>query len=639
MLFALFLNIMNTYLDIQHLTKSVGDRILFSDISFSIQEGDRMGLIAQNGTGKTTLLNILMGKDAADSGSVIFQKDLKVGYLTQSFDFSPGQTVLDACFQDTSEICQLISKYENALLHQNHELLPNLLEEIERRNGWELEQRAKQILTLLNITKYDKPMCLLSGGQVKRVALAKVLLSDSDLLIMDEPTNHLDLKMIEWLEAYLQKQRRALLVVTHDRYFLDRICNQILELDNNTLYVYKGNYEYYLEKRDERIAVANANLSRAKNLYRKELAWMRRTPSARSSKSKYRKETFLELQKQARHHKEESLAGIGVKTEYIGSKIFEAQYVSKRFKNSTAGSKEIIILRDFYYTFSRYEKLGIVGDNGTGKSTFVKLLLNEIQPDEGCFVIGETVKFGYFSQENMKFEKNMKVIDAIKKIAETIDIGGGKSLTAMQFLSHFLFLPPRQQDYIYKLSGGELRRLHLCVILMQNPNFLILDEPTNDLDINTLQVLEEYLLNFKGCVIVISHDRCFMDKIVDHLLIFKGDGVIDDFPGNYSQYREWLSLLENTDNCKKEENTKQKKTQSLSQSSTHQRKLTFNEKRELEKLEEDLEKLSTLKREVEQSICSGSLSINELTEQSYRLPLIEKEINEKEMRWLELSDI
>ena len=571
---------MTPILDIQNLTKTIGSLELFNNISFSVSEGQHVGLIARNGTGKSTLLNILHGDEDYDSGNIIFRRDITVGYLEQSPRYEAGMSVIDACFSKAGELSTLISSYEQCLATPGNPGLEQLIEEMERCQAWDFEQRAKQILTKLDIREYNKPIAQLSGGQLKRVALANALLTNPDLLILDEPTNHLDIGMIEWLETYLQRSSKALLMVTHDRYFLDRVCSITLELDENTLYTYRGNYEYYLEKREERLTATNANIARAQNLYRKELDWMRRMPSARGTKARYRKEAFSELEKQAKRHMEERTARLEVKSGYIGSKIFEAEYVSKKFPTESGEPK--IILKDFYYNFSRYEKMGIVGANGTGKSTFIKMLLGKIQPDSGRFVIGQTVRFGYFSQEDIPFDKQKKVIDAVREIAETIDLGGGRHLTATQFLTHFLFPPKRQQDYIYKLSGGERRRLQLCITLMTNPNFLILDEPTNDLDIPTLQILEEYLMDFKGCVIIVSHDRYFMDKVVDHLLVFNGNGNVDDFPGNYTQYRQWLSLKE-----KEEMPVITEKKQVVSNRNTRERprKLTFKERQEMTQLE------------------------------------------------------
>lgn len=628
---------MTPYLDIQHLTKSIGDLVLFDDISFSVAEGQHVGLIAKNGAGKSTLLGILSGQEDYDSGDITFRNDLRVGYLQQTPHYDPALSVIDACFSQAGELSDLISRYERCLDTPGNPGLAELIDEMERREAWDFELRAKQILTKLDITEFSKPVGQLSGGQLKRVALANVLLTDPDLLILDEPTNHLDIDMIEWLEGYLRRNNKALLMVTHDRYFLDRVCSVILELDGKSLYAYRGNYEYYLEKREERIAATNANIARANNLYRKELDWMRRMPCARGTKARYRKEAFVELEQQAKRRTEERAARLEVKSGYIGSKIFEAEYVSKSFPLENGGEK--VILKDFYYNFSRYEKMGIVGGNGAGKSTFIKMLLGEVKPDEGRFVIGETVRFGYFSQDGMAFDQQMKVIDAVRRIAETIDLGGGRKLTAMQFLTHFLFPPARQQDYIYKLSGGERRRLYLCTVLMQNPNFLILDEPTNDLDIPTLQILEEYLADFKGCVIVVSHDRYFMDRVVDHLLVFKGEGQVDDFPGNYSQYRDWSELKEKEEEEAKKANTPKTEAKTNTWRGEQKKRLTFKEKQEMAALEVSIEALEEEKKKIEEALCSGTLSVDELTEKSKRLPQLQDELDEKSMRWLELSEI
>lgn len=629
---------MNPFVEVQHLTKSIGTLVLFEDISFSIGEGHHVGLIAKNGKGKTTLLNILAGKEDYDSGDVVFRNDLRVGYLEQAPVFDAEMSVIDACLSSAGELSDLIGRYEHCLQTPGTPGLDELIAEMDRRDAWNFEQKAQQILSKLNITHLEQPVGQLSGGQVKRLALANVLLTDPDLLILDEPTNHLDLGMIEWLENYLKHNGKTLLMVTHDRYFLDRVCSVILELDDTAMYTYRGNYEYYLEKREERIAVKNSNIARANNLYRKELDWMRRMPCARGTKAKYRKDAFEELQWRAKERTEERAARLEVKSGYIGSKIFEAEYVSKSFEDPTAPSGNKVILKNFYYNFSRYEKMGIVGANGAGKSTFIKMLLGEVKPDEGRFVVGETVKFGYYSQEGMQFDQQMKVIDAVRRIAETIDLGGGRKLTAMQFLTHFLFPPQRQQDYIYKLSGGERRRLYLCTVLMQNPNFLILDEPTNDLDIATLQLLEEYLADFKGCVIVVSHDRYFMDKVVDHLLVFNGEGNIDDFPGNYSQYREWLELKEQEEQEEKNEK-KEVRTTVNTWGGTKKRRLSFKERKEMEELEQRIEQLETEKKDIETLLCSGNLSVEALTEKSKRLPVLQEELDEISMRWLELSEI
>lgn len=619
---------MTPYLDIQHLTKSIGDLVLFEDISFSVAEGQHVGLIARNGAGKSTLLSIISGKDSADDGQIVFMKGLRIGLLEQQPVFDPQQTVIQAV---TS---RLKSDYASLLISEYGSQLAAHTAALDADEEWkEVEMRAKQILTKLKITNQEKPVGLLSGGQQKRVALASVLIANPDLLILDEPTNHLDLEMIEWLEQYLQRHTKALLLVTHDRYFLDRVCGSIIELDDRTCYTYRGNYAYYLEKREERIAAANANIDRARNLYRKELDWMRRMPQARGHKSRSRKEAFYELEKLARARTEERRARLDIRSGYIGGKIFEAQYVSKSFDDG------IVILRDFYYNFSRYEKMGIVGNNGTGKSTFIRMLLGQEPTSSGRFVVGETVRFGYFSQEGMPIDTQMKVIDVVRRVAETIDLGGGRRLTAMQFLQHFLFPPARQQDYVYKLSGGEKRRLQLCLVLMQNPNFLILDEPTNDLDIPTLQILEEYLYDFRGCVIVVSHDRYFMDKVVDHLLVFKGDGVVDDFPGNYTQYRDFCSIKEKeTTETQKKSQPAEARRKPVHEGSDRRRRLTYAERREYEALEADIERLETEKADIEAQLCSGTLSVERITELSKRLPELSAELDEKSMRWLELSE-
>lgn len=590
----------NPYLDVQHLTKSFGSLVLFNDISFSVAEGQKVGLIAKNGTGKSTLLSILSGKEGYDSGEIIFRRDLRVGMLEQAPDFDPSESVLDACF--------------------NHKGDP------------EKVLKAKQILTQLKIRDLEQPMGQLSGGQQKRVALANVLITDPDLLILDEPTNHLDLEMIEWLEGFLNRGNKTLLMVTHDRFFLDRVCSVILELDDQTIYTYRGNYSYYLEKRQERIDNRRAEIARANNLYRTELEWMRRMPQARGHKARYREEAFYELEKVAKQRIEERQIRLKSRNVYIGSKIFECQYVSKAFE-------EKVILKDFYYNFSRFEKMGIVGNNGTGKSTFIKMLLGQVAPDNGKFDIGDTVRFGYFSQEGLQFDDQMKVIDVVKDIAEYIDMGGGKHFSASQFLQYFLFTPEQQHNYVYKLSGGERRKLYLCTVLMKNPNFLVLDEPTNDLDIVTLQILEEYLQDFPGCVIVVSHDRYFMDKVVDHLLVFKGEGEIKDFPGNYTQYRQWSQLQPNEPKESKEVKD-EKETKTTSDINNQQkRKLTYKEKREFEQLEKEIADLEAEQQALEEALCSGTLSVEELTEKSKRLPLLKDELDEKSMRWLELSEI
>lgn len=588
------------YLDIQNLSKSFGTQTLFHNISFSISEGQRVGLIAKNGTGKSTLLSILTGKESQDEGNIIFKRDLSVGFLEQSPHFNPDDTVLEACF--------------------NH-------------NGNEEKiLKAKQILTQLKITNLAQPIKELSGGQQKRVALANVLITNPDLLILDEPTNHLDLDMIIWLEGFLSRGNKTLLMVTHDRYFLDRVCNSIIELDNSMIFTYKGNYAYFLDKRQERINNAKAEIQHANNLYRRELEWMRRQPQARGHKARYREEAFYELEKIAKQRIEERQIRLKSKNVYIGSKIFECQYVSK------AWSPEKIILKDFYYNFSRFEKMGIVGDNGTGKSTFIKMLLGEVAPDSGKFAIGETVKFGYFSQEGLKFNEQQKVIDIIKDIAEYIDLGGGKHMTASQFLQHFMFTPEQQHNYVYKLSGGEKRKLYLCTVLMHNPNFLVLDEPTNDLDIQTLQVLEEYLQDFPGCVIIISHDRYFMDKIIDHLLVFEGQGRIKDFPGNYTQYREWASL-QPQEKTSTASNSKEDNDPKKNYRNDTKRKLSYKEKREFEQLEEEIIQLEEEQKALEDALSGSELSVEEITEKSKRLASLKNELDEKSFRWLELSEL
>lgn len=633
---------MTPLLDIQHLTKRFGALELFTDISFSVAEGQKVGLIAHNGAGKSTLLSILVGHEDYEEGNIVMRRDAHIAILEQQPVFDPETTVIDACFNRAGELSALISKYEQCLATPGNPGLNELIEEMERHQAWDFELRAKQILSKLQIPDYTQRVSELSGGQLKRVALANVLLADADLLVLDEPTNHLDLDMIEWLESYLQRTTKALLMVTHDRYFLDNVCENILELDDMGLYTYTGNYEYYLEKREQRISATNANIARANNLYRKELDWMRRMPCARGTKARYRKEAFYELEKRAKQRREERVARLEVKSGYIGSKIFEAEYVSKSFsaRDNKGNQTEKVILKDFYYNFSRYEKMGIVGANGTGKSTFIKLLLGLQKPDSGRFVVGETVRFGYFSQDGIQFDEQDKVIDAVRKHAEFIDLGGGRHLTAMQFLGHFLFPPSRQQDYIYKLSGGEKRRLQLCTVLMKNPNFLVLDEPTNDLDIATLQILEEYLQDFKGCVIVVSHDRYFMDKVVDHLLVFKGEGEIDDFPGNYSEYREWKSLREQEEQQERELHKKESATTKQNTwGGEKKRKLSFKEKQEMQQLEADIEKLEAEKAEIESALCSGTLSVDDLTEKSKRLPVLSEELDTKSMRWLELSEI
>ena len=600
------------YLDVQNLTKRFGAQVLFDNISFSIAEGQKVGLVARNGTGKSTLMSVLMDKEGHESGDIIYRRDLKVGYLEQSPQFDPEESVLQACF--------------------NHEDDP------------EKVLKAKQILTQLHITNLEQPMGQLSGGQQKRVALANVLITEPDFLMLDEPTNHLDLEMIEWLEGYLNRGNKTIFMVTHDRFFLDKVCNTILELDDRTIYTYRGNYAFYLEKRQERMDNLRAEIQHSKNLYRRELDWMRRQPQARGHKAKYREDAFYELEKVAKQRIEDRQVRLKASTVYIGSKIFECQYVSKAFDDR--GQKKVI-LDNFYYNFARFEKMGIVGNNGTGKSTFIKMLLGEVQPDAGKFDIGETVRFGYFSQEGLKFREDQKVIDVITEIADYIDLGGGKHMTASQFLQFFLFTPEEQHNYVYKLSGGEKRKLYLCTVLMRNPNFLVLDEPTNDLDIQTLQVLEEYLQDFAGCVIVVSHDRYFMDKVVDHLLVFKGEGEIQDFPGNYTQYREW-SRMQAKDEAEQAKPAKNGNATAESDGAgtakrdanfENKRKMSYKEKREYEQLTQEIDALTEEQKKLEEELCSGKLSVEELTEKSKRLPEIKDELDEKEMRWLELAEM
>lgn len=586
----------NTILDVQNVSKRFGARELFANLSFSIAEGQKVGLIARNGTGKSTLLSILTGRESQDEGAIVYRNGIRTGYLEQEPVFNPDDTVLDACFNHQGDDEKIV--------------------------------KAKQILTRLKIADLSQPMRQLSGGQRKRVALANALITEPDFLILDEPTNHLDLEMIEWLEGFLQRGNKSILMVTHDRYFLDRVCDVILELDDHTIYTYRGNYAYYLEKRQERIDNRRAEQARAANLYRTELEWMRRMPQARGHKAKYREDAFYELEARAHQRIEERQVRLKASNVYIGSKIFECQYVSKRF------GKDKVILDNFYYNFARFEKMGIVGNNGTGKSTFIKLLLGLQRPDEGRFDIGETVKFGYYSQDGLQFDEQERVIDIITKRAEYIDLGGGRHLSASQFLQRFLFTPEEQYDYVYKLSGGQRRKLYLCTVLMENPNFLILDEPTNDLDIQTLQVLEEYLQDFPGCVIVVSHDRYFMDKVVDHILVFKGEGVIDDFPGNYTQYRQY-SALQSKEEAKVDASVKEKK----SYRNDSRRRMSYKEKREFEQLEKDIASLEQQQHEIEEALCSGTLSVEELTEKSRLLPKLKEEIDEKSMRWLELSEI
>ena len=621
-----------TILDVQGLTKAIGDLVLFSDVSFSMSERQRTGLIAKNGAGKTTLLNIICGDEDYNDGRIVFRRDLRVGYLPQHPAFPPELTVMEACFEHANATTELIKAYEHCLATPGNPGLEQLVERMDQAQAWDYEARVKQILSKLKIDDFDARVATLSGGQVKRIALAGVLMMEPDLLVLDEPTNHLDLDMIEWLEQFLQTSSFALLMVTHDRYFLDRVCNQIMELDARQLYVYNGNYSYYLEKRQQRIDARNSEIERANNLYRRELEWMRRTPSARGHKARYREEAFYELEQRAHQRIEEKRTRLELKSAYIGNKIFEADYISKAF------GPDKIILKDFFYTFSRYEKMGIVGNNGTGKTTFIKLLLGLEKPDSGRFTVGETVRFGYYSQEGLQFREDAKVIDIVRDIAEYVDLGGGRHLSASQFLQHFLFAPDRQYTYVRKLSGGERRRLYLCTVLMRNPNFLVLDEPTNDLDIITLQVLEEYLQAFHGCVIIVSHDRYFMDKVVDHLLVFQGQGVVKDFPGNYTQFREEM-LKRGAVAAKDEPQEGAKPKANVKIKSPQARKLSYKEQRELQQLGDDIDRLEQEKRELEAALCSGTLSVDDITAKSRRLPQLEAELDEKSMRWLELSEI
>lgn len=633
---------MLSYLQIEHLTKSFGDLLLFQDISFGISEKQRVALIAKNGTGKTTLLNIIAGIEDYDSGTISFRRDLRVSYLEQAPDFPKELSVIDACLQSDNEVVRTIAEYEHCMLSDNHDLLPEIMNRMDLYNAWDYEARIKQVLGKLKITNFEQKIGELSGGQLKRVALANVLIGEPDLLILDEPTNHLDLEMVEWLEDFLKRSSMALLMVTHDRYFLDRVCTDILELDQQQLFQYNGNYSYYLEKRQERIEVFNAETERANNLYRKELDWMRRQPQARATKAKSRIDRFYDIEDRAKQKLNQDKVQLDVKASYLGSKIFEAKYVSKAYG-------DFKILDQFYYNFARYEKMGIIGKNGTGKTTFLKMLLGEVKPDSGSFDIGETVVFGYYSQDGLAFDEQMKVIDVVRDIAEEVNLGNGRKMSASQFLQHFLFAPETQYNYVYKLSGGEKRRLHLCTVLMRNPNFLVLDEPTNDLDIVTLNILEEYLQSFKGCVIVVSHDRYFMDKVVDHLLVFKGNAEIQDFPGNYTDFREW----ENENGERKTESdgrsveNVKRKTESVGQNDAKEnknnvsakRKLSFKEKQEFETLEREISELEKEKAKIEDAMSSGLLANDEIVSASERFSVLLELIDEKTMRWLELSEI
>lgn len=626
---------MISYLQIDGLTKSFGDLVLFEDITFGIVQGQKVGLIAKNGTGKTTLLNIIAGKEDYDNGAVVFRNDLRVGYLEQTPVYPEGLTVLQACFYSPNETVRLIAEYEEAMASDDHSNLQDILMRMDNLKAWDYEQRAKQIFSQLKITNFDQKVEHLSGGQLKRVALANVLITDPELIILDEPTNHLDLEMTEWLEGYLSRANISILMVTHDRYFLDRVCSEIIEIDRQQIYQYKGNYSYYLEKRQERMETMNTEVERANNLLRKELEWMRRQPQARGTKAKYRIDAFYELEKKAKQQRDNGNVNLDVKASYIGSKIFEAEHVTKSF-----GS--IKIVEDFNYIFARYEKMGIVGNNGTGKSTFIKMLMGEVEPDSGRFDVGETVRFGYYSQDGLQFDEQMKVIDVVQDIAEYVDLGDGKKLGVSQFLNYFLFTPEKQHTYVYKLSGGEKRRLYLCTVLMRNPNFLVLDEPTNDLDIVTLNVLEEYLRNFKGCVIVVSHDRYFMDKVVDHLLVFRGNADLKDFPGNYTQYRDWKEVQDQLE--KEAEAARQPKQTPAPEKNNRpqpeqKKKLTFKERKEFEALEAEIPQLEAEKAELETAMSSGTLSNDELMAKSERIAKVIEEIDEKTMRWLELSEL
>ena len=626
---------MISYLQIEKLTKSFGDLVLFEEITFGIAQGQKIGLIAKNGSGKTTLLNIIAGKEGYDSGNVVFRNDLRVGYLEQMPHYPEELTVLQACFYSQNETVRLIAEYEEAMAGGDHSNLEDILMRMDNQKAWDYEQKAKQILGQLKIHNFDQKIKTLSGGQLKRVALANVLITEPELIILDEPTNHLDLEMTEWLEGYLSRANISILMVTHDRFFLDRVCNEIIEIDQRQVFQYKGNYSYYLEKRQERIEAFNTETERANNLLRKELDWMRRQPQARATKAKYRIDAFYELEKKAKQQRDTDNVSLDVKASYIGSKIFEAEQVSKRFG-------DLKIVEDFNYVFARYEKMGIVGNNGTGKSTFIKMLMGEVAPDSGHFDIGETVRFGYYSQDGLQFDEQMKVIDVVQSIAEFVDLGDGKKMSVSQFLNYFLFTPDKQHNYVYKLSGGEKRRLYLCTVLMRNPNFLVLDEPTNDLDIVTLNVLEEYLRNFKGCLIVVSHDRYFMDKVVDHLMVFRGNADIKDFPGNYSQYRDWKEVQEQLE--RETENARQTKLEpadkkALRPEKESRKKMSFKEKKEFEALETEIPALEAEKSALEEAMSSGTLTNDELLVKSARIAEVIDEIDEKTMRWLELSEL
>ncbi|MTK53695.1 ABC-F family ATP-binding cassette domain-containing protein [Paludibacter sp.] len=630
---------MASCLQVENLTKSFGDNLLFENISFGIADNQRVALIARNGAGKTTLLSILAGDEDYESGNISFRRDLRVGYLRQDPSFAPELSVLEACFSAHNEVTEAIKEYELLTRHLeanpasvDHEVYQHALARMDDLKAWDYETRIKQILGNLKITDFDQKIGHLSGGQLKRVALANVLIAEPDLLILDEPTNHLDLEMVEWLESFLKGSKMALLMVTHDRYFLDRVCSDILEIDQASMFHYKGNYSYYLEKRQDRIDNFNAETERTKNLYKKELEWMRRQPQARATKARSRVDAFAEIERRAKQRREENSVSLEVKASYLGSKIFEAKYISKAY-----GDK--VLIDNFYYNFSRYEKMGIVGKNGTGKSTFLKMLLGEVKPDSGSFDVGETVSFGYYSQDGLKFDDQMKVIDVVREFAEEISLGNGRKLSASQFLQLFLFPPEVQHSFVAKLSGGERRRLYLCTVLIKNPNFLVLDEPTNDLDIATLNVLEEYLRGFKGCVIVVSHDRYFMDKVVDHLLAFEGDGKIKDYPGNYTDYREWKELQLAQELEEKEKAPKPEKEKQQRPKADKPQKLSYKEQKEFEALEVEIEALESEKTQIENQLSTESLDTDQIINFSNRISEIISLLDEKTMRWLELSEL
>lgn len=632
-----------SYLQIENLSKSFGDLKLFEGLSFGLSEGQRVSLIAKNGTGKTTLLNILAGKEDYESGNVVYRRDLKVSYLEQEPGYPENLTVIEACFLSDNEVLRTLARYEAFMMRESMnqiqpvgESLEEIMHLMDYNKAWDYETRVKQILSQLKIRDFDQKIMHLSGGQVKRVALANALINEPDLLILDEPTNHLDLEMIEWLESYLTRSGITLLMVTHDRYFLDRVCNVILELDHGQLFSYAGNYSYYLEKHQERIEVFNAELDRANNLFRKELDWMRRQPQARATKAKARIDAFQDIEAKVSQKRVNDTVKLNVKSTYLGSKIFEAKYISKAYG-------DFKLLENFYYNFARFEKVGIVGKNGTGKSTFLRMLIGEVKPDSGSFDIGETVVFAYYSQSGLQFDESMKVIDVVRDIAEEISLGDGKKLSASQFLQHFLFTPETQHNFVHKLSGGEKRRLYLCTVLMRNPNFLVLDEPTNDLDILTLNILEDYLISFKGCVLVVSHDRYFMDKIVDHVLVFEGDAKIRDYPGNYSQYRDWKDIVDETARQKKQKEKAETGNPftgpAVSKNNDRPRKLSYKEQKELETLEKDIEALEAEKHSIENSLSSGVCTGPEIEKHAIRLSQISVSIDDKTLRWLELSEV